>query len=71
MKAIEFTAIAKQGKTIEIPNEYIDEISGEFRVILLLNSQNKVMKSSKKRSLNAVQIDTKDLMFNRDEANER
>ncbi len=65
MEAIEFMAQAKEGKIIEIPKEYLNEISGEFRVIILL--QKKESKKSSERKFQALNIDTKSLKFNRED----
>lgn len=65
MKAIEFVAHAKQGK-VEIPQEYIDQVSGEFRVILLLNQQEPV-KPKRKRNFKALSVKTKNFKLKRDD----
>jgi len=62
--AIEFIT-KKNGKIIEIPEEYINQISGEFRVILLLDEKPK--KANRKRKFKALSVDTKNFKFNRDE----
>lgn len=64
MKAIEFVTTTKQGKMIEIPKEYINEVSGEFRVILLLNTES-VPKVTRKRTFKALKLKTKGFNFNR------
>ena len=67
-KAIEFIT-KKNGRIIEIPAEYMNEISEEFRVILLIHQKPKT--SSKKRIFNALKVDTKDFKFNRDDIYEK
>lgn len=66
MKAIEFVTKKKQGGMIEIPKEYADEVSGAFRVILILNvkSEKKVVP---KREFKALKVKTKGFKFNRDD----
>lgn len=70
MRAIEFVSNAKDG-IIKIPKEYQSQLGAKFRVIILQDDNNIKQKSNKKRSLKAVRITTKDIKFNRDEANER
>jgi hypothetical protein len=41
MRAVEFTTKKKQGGMIQIPEEYISEVSGEFRVIIIINAEPK------------------------------
>ncbi|MCL4361001.1 hypothetical protein M1446_01430 [Candidatus Dependentiae bacterium] len=66
MKAIEFITKKKQGGIIEIPKEYANQISGEFRVILILDVKPK-KKVSHKREFKALKVKTKKFKFNRDE----
>ena len=71
MQAIEFLAKAQKG-TIKIPKEYQDQLQAQFRVIILQDGPKEEVKQiRKKRTLKAVQIKTKGLKFNRDEANDR
>ena len=63
--ALEFIAEKKVGGMIEIPKEYVNEVSGEFRVILILNV--KPRKKSRKREFNAFKVNTQGFTFNRDE----
>ena len=65
-QAIEFVTKKKRGKMIEIPEEYADSVSGEFRVILILNSLPEVKEPSKK-SFKAFKTKTKGFKFKRDE----
>ena len=65
--AVEFVTKKKQGKMIEIPAEYVDDVKGEFRVILILNAVTKP-KVSKKREFKAFKVKTKGFKFNRDDA---
>ena len=64
--AIEFVAKKKKGSIIEIPKEYADEVSGEFRVILILNTK-PAKKPARKRVFKAIKVNTKGFKFNRDE----
>ncbi len=66
MKAIEFITKKKRGDVIEIPKEYADEISGEFRVILILKAKPK-KKAVQKREFKAFKVKTKGFKFNRNE----
>lgn len=68
MHAIEFIANAEDGM-IKIPKEYQKQLSDKFRVIILQDAETKGPR--KKRTFDAVRITTKDLKFDRDEANER
>ena len=62
---IEFIAEKKQGGMIEIPKEYADDVSGKFRVIIILNNAEKNI--AHQREFKAVQLKTKGFKFNRDE----
>ena len=64
--AIEFMTKKKGARTIEIPEEYAGDISGEFRVILILNKEPQ-KKTARKRVFNAFEVKTKGFKFNRDE----
>jgi len=66
LNAIEFITEKKKGGMIEIPEEYADEVSGEFRVILILTAKPK-KKATRKRVFKALKLDTKGFKFNRDE----
>jgi hypothetical protein len=68
MQAIEFITKAKDG-VIKIPQEYLDDIHGELRVIVLVRSH--AVSTEKKKKLTALKLKTKDMKFDRDEANER
>lgn len=52
MRAIEFIAKAKKG-TIEIPKEYVGELSDQFRVIILQDTPKKIKSAKKKIVLKA------------------
>lgn len=74
--AIEFLAKKKRGKIIEIPEEYAASVAGEFRVILILNTQLDAKKPAKeakkpaktaKKTFKAFKAKTKGFKFNRDE----
>lgn len=67
MQAFEFVTKAEDG-IIKIPKQFVENLSNEFRVIILVDQQ-KINK--KLRKFDAVRFTTKDLKFNRDEANER
>lgn len=69
MEAIEFIAKIKD-RTITIPKKYLNKLTPEFRVIILMNNTQEPAKITKK-SFSAFGITTKDLHFDRDEANER
>lgn len=71
MHAIEFVAEIEDG-TIKVPKEYQNQLSKKFRVIILQDeTADQTKKLSKKRTFDAVRVTTKDLTFDRDEANER
>ena len=71
MHAIEFVAEIEDG-TIKVPKEYQNQLSKRFRVIILQDeTATQTKKLSKKRTFDAVRVTTKDLIFDRDEANER
>jgi hypothetical protein len=67
--AIEFIAHKKNNRTIEIPEEYADEVSGEFRVILILNTRFE-KKAPRKRKFEALKLKLNGYKFNRDDAYE-
>lgn len=68
MQAIEFITKKKQGKMIEIPEEYLEKVSGQFRVILLLEIPKEAPTVKKKKVFKALKIKTKGFKFNRDDA---
>lgn len=71
MNAIAFLAEAEDG-VIKIPKKYQNQVNGKFQVIIL--KQESLIESEdkpKKRVFDAISITTKDLKFDRDEANER
>ena len=72
MHAIEFIAEIEDG-IIKVPKKYQDQLSKKFRVIILQDDEtaDQTKKLSKKRTFDAVRVTTKDLTFDRDEANER
>lgn len=65
MKALEFVAKVKQGKLIEIPMELQDKISGEFRVIILMDLKDEQETKSPKE-FKALKLKTKNFKFDRD-----
>lgn len=66
-KAIEFITTPENG-TIKIPTQYIQDLTSEIRVIILINPD-EPKRAVKK--FDAISISTKDLKFDRDEANQR
>ncbi len=71
MRAIEFVANVEDG-VIKVPKEYQAQLGDNFRVIILQEeTPTESKKPRKKRSLTAFRTTTKDLKFDRDEANER
>lgn len=70
MEAIEFIAQAEAG-TIKIPKKYLKNLEGKVRVIILIENELKKDHEQKKPKFSALKIKTKDLKFNRNEANER
>lgn len=67
MKAVEFTTTPKNG-VIKIPKQYLQDISEECHIIILIKEK---PSKKKKVKLSALSLDTKNLKFDRDEANER
>lgn len=70
MHAIEFVASVEDG-IIKVPKQYQNQLQEKFRVIILQDTPTEKTPSKRKKSLTAVQIATKNIHFNRDEANER
>ena len=71
MQTIGFTSSTADG-VIKIPQEYMSCLGQEVLVILVVNDGvTQKTPESRKRQLTALQIDTKDIVFDRDEANER
>ncbi|MBA3953773.1 hypothetical protein H0X48_00430 [Candidatus Dependentiae bacterium] len=68
MQAIEFITKAEDG-TIKVPKKYVKSLLGKVRVIILI--ENEQPKQSKNKTFSALAIETKNLHFTRDEANER
>lgn len=66
MKTIEFITKKKQGNLIAIPKKYADEVSGEFKVILVLEKK-RDKKVAPKRKFKAFKVKTKGYKFNRSE----
>jgi len=69
MSTIEFDAIEENG-IIKIPQHYINNISGPFKVILILDDNRKMEETVNSSMFNAVKIKTRNFKFNREEANE-
>jgi hypothetical protein len=67
MQAIEFITKAKDG-VIEVPQEYREALAHEIRVIILIDSS---VKPKSKKKFSSLKVNTKELKFDRDEANER
>ncbi len=71
MYAIEFVANVEDGM-IKVPEEYQKQLGHTFRVIILQDASSVQTKGSrKKRTFDAVRVTTKDIKFDRDDANER
>lgn len=71
MQAIEFTAESKNG-IIEVPKQYQAQLQDHFRVIILQEPPTTDKKlPRKKRTLSPIQMKTKGLKFDREEANAR
>jgi hypothetical protein len=72
MQAIEFIAKIKDG-IIKIPKKHLKDIHNECRIIILMETakSHKELSPKKKRTFSSLEIKTKDLHFDRDEANER
>lgn len=71
MSVIVFTANVEDG-IIKVPKEYQAQLRDKSRVIVVHDEASGETKTSrKKRTFDAISITTKDLTFDRDEANER
>lgn len=70
MHAIEFVTDAKNG-VIQIPKKYLKQLKKHMRVIILVEEEEKKVKTFPKKGLTSLKIKTKGLSFSRDEANER
>lgn len=69
MKAIEFT-VAIQNDEIKIPQEFSKELAKRtVRIIVLVDEE--TTRKSPKTKLSALELETKNLKFTREEANER
>ena len=69
MRAYEFQTSVNNG-IIHIPVEYRNKISSKVKVILL--SEEPIKKINEKKIMfNAMKLDTRGFVFNREEANER
>lgn len=69
MQAIEFVTHIKNG-VIEVPKEYLMALQNECRIIILIDADHKEG-TKKNKKLTSLEIDTRDLVVDRDEANER
>ena len=69
MMAYEFKTSVNNG-IINIPVEYRNKISNKVKVILLSDEPIK-NKAKKKIMFNAMKLDTRGFVFNREDANER
>ncbi len=65
--AIQFVTHKIDERFIEIPKEFVNDISGEFQVILILKQTPEPKKTSK-REFNALKVELKGYKFNRDDA---
>lgn len=70
MQAIEFVTQIKNG-IIEVPKKYLTALHNECRIIILIDSDESKDLTKKKKKLTSLEIDTRGLVFDRDEANER
>lgn len=70
MAKIKFTAKAKDG-VVKIPKKHQKNIKEKVTVIAEKKESKKKKAASLKKLFNMLQIETKDLKFNREEANER
>ena len=69
MRAYEFQTAVNNG-IIHIPVEYRSKISSKVKVILL--SEEPIKKTNEEKIMfNAMKLDTRGFIFNREEANER
>jgi hypothetical protein len=68
MQAVEFESIIDDG-IIRIPDEIKSQVGKQVKVILL--SKDTVKSQKKTKTFSAISINTKDFVFNRDEANAR
>ena len=68
MRAIEFTTKIQKG-SIKVPARYANTLKKECRVIILIDEESQ--KVGHKRELKALQVKTKGMVFDRDEANKR
>jgi hypothetical protein len=69
MEAIEFVSKI-ENRTIKIPR-HVEDLDKEVRVIILIDQDIIKKKPTKKKRFSALKIDTKNLKFDRDEANRR
>ena len=69
MDVITFEAATDKG-VIQIPEKYLKSVTHQVQVILVFDKEIKTPKKSKVR-FSALSIDTKNIKFTRDEANER
>lgn len=69
MNAIEFQTTINENGTINIPNEFAENVGANIKVILL--TEKLLKKKEKKVTFNAASVDTKNFKFCREYANER
>ena len=69
MDVITFEADIDKG-VIKIPQKYLKSVSHQVQVILVFDKEEKKAKKTRVE-FKALSIDTKNIKFNRDEANER
>jgi hypothetical protein len=67
MQAIEFVTHIKNG-VIEVPKEYLIALQNECRIIILIDADHHKKRTKKNKKLTSLEIDTRDLVFDRDEA---
>jgi len=68
MQAYEFSSVVEEKGIIQIPKQYLQNITSPVRIILLTNEKNS---AGKKKQFSAMTLKTKGFKFDRDAANER
>jgi len=68
MRAYEFSSVVGDSGIIQIPEQYLQNITSPVRIILLANEKAPAAKSKR---FSAIKLKTKGFKFDRDAANER
>jgi len=68
MQAYEFSSVVEEKGIIQIPEQYLQNITSPVRIILLTNEKTPV---DNKKRFSAMRLKTKGFKFDRDAANER